>query len=214
MKKICALVLTTAMLLSFAACGKKDQSNVSSQDTTATQQADDNGGETTKAPSADALVLLPGKLVIVNEGDNVPVIKGINVSGNRAGTAEFNSKFPSTDGVRCIFELNEYLEFYLDANETSEIKVFAFKHVEDANEYIENNRFNGAFAHCDLEKPENAADCWGSMYFHPEECEPGYYDLVFVSESNIVAMMQIKIFSEGELSDKSDDELNALMKSF
>ena len=88
MKKICALVLTTAMLLSFAACGKKDQSNVSSQDTTATQQADDNGGETTKAPSADALVLLPGKLVIVNEGDNVPVIKGINVSGNRAGTTE------------------------------------------------------------------------------------------------------------------------------
>lgn len=214
MKKICALVLTTAMLLSFAACGKKDQSNVSSQDTTATQQADDNGGETTKAPSADAPVLLPGKLVIVNEGDNVPVIKGINVAGNRAGTAEFNSKFPGTDGVRCIFELNEYLEFYLDSNETSEIKVYAFKHVEDIIEYIDKYRFGGAVAHCGLEKPENAADCWGSMYFNPEECEPGYYDLVFVSESGIVAMMQIKIFSDGELSDKSDDELNALMKSF
>ena len=32
--------------------------------------------------------------------------------------------------------------------------------------------------------------------------------------SLIVAMMQIKLFSEGELEDKSDDELNALMKSF
>ena len=214
MKKIATIVLACAMIISLSACGQKDQTNVSSQDTKAAQQADNNGGETTKAPSADAPVLLPGKLVIVNEGDNVPVIKGINVAGNRAGTAEFNSKFPSTDGVRCIFELNEYLEFYLDSNETSEIKVYAFKHVEDIIEYIDKYRFGGAVAHCGLEKPENAADCWGSMYFNPEECEPGYYDLVFVSESGIVAMMQIKIFSDGELIDKSDDELNALMKSF
>jgi len=214
MKKICALILSAAMLLSFAACGKKDQTSVTSQDTKAAQQADNNGGETTKAPSADALVLLPGKLVIVNEGDNGPVIKGINVAGNRAGSSEFNSKAPGTDGVRCIFELNEYLEFYLDSNETSGIKVFAFKHIEDANEYIENNRFNGAVAHGDLEKPENTADCWGSFYFNPEDCEPGYYDLVFVADSGIVAMMQIKLFSEDELSAKSDDELSALMKSF
>ena len=53
------------------------------------------------------------------------------------------------------------------------------------------------------------------MYFNPDECEPGYYDLLFVSDDSlIVAMMQIKLFSEGELEGKSDDELNALMKSF
>ena len=214
MKKICSIVLVTAMLFSFASCGKKEKESVSSKDTQATQQVDNNGGETTNKPSADALVLLPGKLEIVTLGDSVPVIKGVNVAGNRAGTTEFNSKMPGTDGLRCIFELNEYLEFYLDSSATK-IKVFGFKHIEDANQYIENGRLNGAAAHCELEKPENAADCWGSMYFNPDECEPGYYDLLFVSDDSlIVAMMQIKLFSAGELEDKSDDELNALMKSF
>ena len=114
MKKICSIVLVTAMLFSFASCGKKEKESVSSKDTQATQQVDNNGGETTNKPSADALVLLPGKLEIVTLGDSVPVIKGVNVAGNRAGTTEFNSKMPGTDGLRCIFELNEYLEFYLD----------------------------------------------------------------------------------------------------
>ena len=166
MKKICSIVLVTAMLFSFASCGKKEKESVSSKDTQATQQVDNNGGETTNKPSADALVLLPGKLEIVTLGDSVPVIKGVNVAGNRAGTTEFNSKMPGTDGLRCIFELNEYLEFYLDSS-ASKIKVFGFKHIEDANQYIENGRLNGAAAHCELEKPENAADCWGSMYFNP-----------------------------------------------
>ena len=215
MKKICALVLTTAMLLSFAACGKKEQTNVSSQETKATQQADNNGGETTKTPSADALVLLPGKLEIVNAGDNGPVIKGVFVSGNVAGSTEFNSQAPGVSGLRCIFEQNEYLEFYLDTDESSGLKVLVYKHADDANVYVDKTQNgDGAVAVWDLNKPEEANGCWGEYYLHPEEVATGYYDLVFTKDGKTVAMMQIKLFKAEELSEKSDDELKGLMKSF
>ncbi len=215
MKKLIALIMVCAMSLAVFACGKKTPATESSKDTKAAQTDDKNGGETTKAPAADALVLLPGKLVIVNEGDNGPVIKGVNIAGNRCGTTEFNSKAPAADGVRCVFELNEYLDFYLDTNETAGLKVFAYKHAEDANIYVDRtNGEDGAAGFCDLNKPEDAADSWGSFYVNPADWQPGYYDLVFTKDGKAVALMQIKYFNEGEIADKSDEELTALMKSF
>ena len=203
------------MSLAVFACGKKTPATESSKDNKAAQTDDKNGGETTKAPSADALVLLPGKLVIVNEGDNGPVIKGVNVAGNICGTTEFNSKAPAADGVRCVFELNEYLDFYLDTNETSGLKVFAYKHAEDANIYVDRtNGEDGAAGFCDLNKPEDAADSWGAFYVNPADWQPGYYDLVFTKDGKAVALMQIKYFNDGEIQGKSDEELTALMKSF
>ena len=203
------------MSLAVFACGKKTPATESSKDTKAAQTEDKNGGETTKAPSADALVLLPGKLVIVNEGDNGPVIKGVTVAGNRCGTYEFNSKAPAADGVRCVFELNEYLDFYLDTNETAGLKVFAYKHAEDANIYVDRtNGEDGAAGFCDLNKPEDAADSWGAFYVNPADWQPGYYDLVFTKDGKAVALMQIKYFNDGEIQGKSDEELTALMKSF
>ncbi|MBQ5519998.1 MAG: hypothetical protein IIT90_07890 [Clostridiales bacterium] len=215
MKKLIALIMVCAMSLAVFACGKKAPATESSKDNKAAQTDDKNGGETTKAPSADALVLLPGKLVIVNEGDNGPVIKGVNVAGNICGTTEFNSKAPAADGVRCVFELNEYLDFYLDTNETSGLKVFAYKHAEDANIYIDRtNGEDGAAGFCDLNKPEDAADSWGAFYVNPADWQPGYYDLVFTKDGKAVALMQIKYFNDGEIQGKSDEELTALMKSF
>ena len=203
------------MSLAVFACGKKTPATESSKDNKAAQTDDKNGGGTTKAPSADALVLLPGKLVIVNEGDNGPVIKGVNVAGNICGTTEFNSKAPAADGVRCVFELNEYLDFYLDTNETSGLKVFAYKHAEDANIYVDRtNGEDGAAGFCDLNKPEDAADSWGAFYVNPADWQPGYYDLVFTKDGKAVALMQIKYFNDGEIQGKSDEELTALMKSF
>ena len=207
--------MVCAMSLAVFAGGKKTPATESSKDNKAAQTEDKNGGETTKAPSADALVLLPGKLVIVNEGDNGPVIKGVTVAGNRCGTTEFNSKAPAADGVRCVFELNEYLDFYLDTNETSGLKVFAYKHAEDANIYVDRtNGEDGAAGFCDLNKPEDAADSWGAFYVNPADWQPGYYDLVFTKDGKAVALMQIKYFNDGEIQGKSDEELTALMKSF
>ena len=219
MKKIVALVLAGAMIFSLSACGKKGQAGgASSQGTTKAQATENNNngsGETTKAPSADALVLLPGKLEIVNAGDNGPVIKGVFVSGNRAGSEDFNSKAPGVSGLRCIFEQNEYLGFYLDTDESSGLKVMVYKHADDANVYVDKtHNGDGTVAAWDLNKPEEVNGSWGEYYLHPEEVAAGYYDLVFAKDGKAVAMMQIKLFKEEELNGKSDDELKGLMKSF
>lgn len=236
MKKLSAFVLTTMMLFSLTACGSKTANTTETKapEAVQTEAAKGNGGDTAKAPSTDApsanapsanapsenapsedaLVLLPGKLEIVN-GGNGPVIKGVTVAGNRSGSTEFNSKAPAADDIRCVFELNEYLDFYLDTDEASGLKVLAYEHVDDANAYIEKTPgSDGAKAGCDLNKPEDAADSWGAFYLNPEDAPAGYYDLVFTKDGKTVAMMQVKMFDEGSLEGKTDDELSALMKDF
>ena len=106
---------------------------------------------------ADAIVLLPGELYIVGD---TPVVKGVCVADNQAGSSDFNSKDPATKGIRCLFELNEWLEFVLDTDGTDSLKVFAYKH------------------------------------------------------DKAVAMMAAKFVTYGSISDKSDDELAPMMKSF
>ena len=121
MKRLCALVLTTAMLLSFASCGKKDTPNdtrvteanhtQTSESTTAVSQENNEpqGSTENSGESFQLGEITPGCMYILKGG---PVISSIALTGNRAGSSVFNSNKTAAAGIRDIFELNEYVDMY------------------------------------------------------------------------------------------------------
>jgi hypothetical protein len=67
---------------------------------------------------------------------------------------------------------------------------------------------------CDLNKDPEAeeSDHWGSFYMHPEETVPGFYDFVFIYNNKVFAVMLTKFYKTEEIYEKSDSELEKLMK--
>ena len=159
-----------------------------------------------------------GKLYFVNlkEGEQ-PIMTGLSLFGNRCGSNDFNHKPFATEGIRSVFELDEWIECYLEANAGAGIKVMVFKHQADQSFYQKNalnNETPGYIQECDLNKDPDAeeTDHWGSFYLHPEEVEPGYYDFVFIYGNKVFATMLTKFYKVDELHDKPDSELEKLMK--
>ena len=222
MKKFIALIISATMLLSLSACNKGKGTPASSNATTKAAAAGEGAGGNTDATKkntdAGAIVLLPGELYQFDkDADGGPVIKGLTVKGNQVGTAEFNAKDPDVKGIRCIFQLNEWVEFYPDTTVTGGIYVYVYKHADDAKVYTDmgfTEEDTKVLATCTLTKPEEAADQWGSLYVNPDNAQPGVYDIVFVKDGKAVAVMKANFFKEGDLDGKSDDDLRAMMKDF
>lgn len=224
MKKIIALIISATMLLSLSACNKGKGTPASSNATTKAAAAGEGTGAggntdaTTKKTDAGAIVLLPGELYQFDkDADGGPVIKGLTLKGNQCGTSEFNAKDPDVKGIRCIFQLNEWVEFYLDTTVNEGIYVYVYKHADDAKVYTDmgfTEEDTKVLATCTLTKPEEAADQWGSLYLNPDSADPGVYDIVFVKDGKAVAVMKANFFKEGDLDGKSDDDLRAMMKDF
>ncbi|MBP5487220.1 MAG: hypothetical protein J6Y06_06295 [Bacteroidales bacterium] len=178
--------------------------------------ASKNANAAVSFQTQDTLVL--GKLYFVDlkEGEQ-PVMTALSLFGDRCGTENFNNKPCSTDGIRSIFELNEWIEFHPQATTTSGIKVMVFMHKEDRGFYLQNTldgETPGYIQECDLNKDPNEEETyhWGSFYLNPEEVNPGYYDFVFVYDNKVFATMLTHFFQEEELLDKSDSELEKLME--
>ena len=222
MKKLIALIISATMLLSLSACNKGKgtpaPANATTKAAAAGEGAGGNTDATKKNADAGAIVLLPGELYQFDkDADGGPVIKGLTVKGNQVGTVEFNAKDPDVKGIRCIFQLNEWVEFYPDTTVTGGIYVYVYKHADDAKVYTDmgfTEEDTKVLATCTLEKPEEAANQWGSLYVNPDNAQPGVYDIVFVKDGKAVAVMKANFFKEGELDGKSDDELRAMMKDF
>lgn len=164
--------------------------------------------------SQDTVVL--GKLYFVNVKDGEqPVMTALSLYGDRCGSTDFNNKPSSSDGIRSVFELNEWLEFHPQATAGSGIKVMVFMHKDDQGFYLQNSLDDetpGYIQECDLNKdPDEETQHWGSFYLHPEEVNPGYYDFVFIYNNQVFATMLTHFFKEDEISDKSDSELEKLM---
>ena len=124
----------------------------------------------------DTMVL--GKLYFVNlkEGEQ-PVMTALSLFGNRCGSESFNHKPYATEGIRSVFELDEWIEFHPKAN-ASAIKVMVFTHKADQSFYTKNSlndKTPGYIQECELNKdPESEeTDSWGSFYLHPDEVSPG-----------------------------------------
>lgn len=224
MKKFIALIISATMLLSLSACNKGKGTPASSNATTKAAAAGEGAGAggntdaTKKNTDAGAIVLLPGELYQFDkDADGGPVIKGLTLKGNQCGTSEFNAKDPDVKGIRCIFQLNEWAEFYLDSAVAEGLRVYVYKHADDAKVYTDmgfTEEDTKVLATCTLTKPEEAADQWGSLYLNPENAQPGVYDIVFVKDGKAVAVMKANFFKEGDLDGKSDDDLRAMMKDF
>lgn len=159
-----------------------------------------------------------GKLYFVNlkEGEQ-PIMTGLSLYGNRCGSHDFNQKPYATEGIRSVFELDEWIEFHPQTNAETGIKVMVFKHKADQGFYQKNalnDETPDYIQECDLNKDPEAEETshWGSFYLHPEEFEPGYYDFVFIYNNKVFATMLTKFFKPDELLEKPDSDLEKLMK--
>ena len=160
-----------------------------------------------------------GKLYFVNqkkEGEQ-PIITGLSLFGNRCGSVDFNKKPYAAEGIRSVFELDEWIEFYPQTNAKTGIKVMVFKHKADQGFYSKNtlnDETPGYIQECELNKDPDAEESshWGSFYLHPEKVEPGYYDFVFIYNNKVFAIMVTRFYKPDALYQKSDSELEKLMK--
>ena len=159
-----------------------------------------------------------GKLNYMNlkEGEQ-PIMTGLTLAGNRCGAKEFNNKPAATEGIRAVFELDEWVEFYPETNAGTGIKVMVFKHNADQGFYLKNalnDETPGYIQELDLNKDPDAEENahWGSFYLHPDEVEPGLYDFVFIHDNKVFATMLTKFYKNDELTDKSDSDLEKLME--
>ena len=136
----------------------------------------------------------------------------MSISGNRSGTAEFNSKEPATEGIRCVFELDEYVGVTPDTDETR-VSVYVFKHREDQSSYGKTDLSDpGDECVTVFESERNEDGYWGEFYLNPEDADPGYYDFVFAVRGKAVASLVTRFYAPDELGDKTDAELEKLMR--
>lgn len=175
-----------------------------------------NGVNANAEQVQDTTVL--GKLYFVNlkEGEK-PVMTALSLTGNRCGSEVFNSKPFAAEGIRSVFELDEWIEFHPKASVGGGIKVMFFKHQADQSFYLTkplNDKTPGYIQEHELNKDPEAEENnhWGSFYLHPEEVAPGYYDFVFLYKGKVFAIMPTHFYKPDEIYGKSDSELEQLMK--
>ena len=222
MKRFLIFLLASVMIFSLVSCGGKsgggdpsENPSVSVPDGGQTASSDATVSETvsdTVAPAENALI--PGTLFQLDE--EKPVVLGLSLSGNRSGTAEFNSADPAVEGIRCIFELNEWVEITPDTDAQDGLAVWVFRHREDPEEYRSaalSDESDGFAAYCELPFDPDAEPgaSRGSFYLNPEDCEAGYYDLVFSLDGNATAVLLTRFYNEYELESKTDEELAQIM---
>ena len=210
MKKIA--VLLAAGLAMFSTVNFNNGANVN-----ATNSAiiDVNSIAANTSQTQDTMVL--GKLYFVNlnEGEQ-PIMTALSLFGNRCGSEAFNNKPFATEGIRSVFELDEWIEFHPQASAKSGIKIMVFTHKADQSFYLKNSLNDntpGYNQECDLNKDPNEEENshWGSFYLHPEEVNPGYYDFVFIYKNKVFATMLTHFFKPDEIWEKTDSELEELM---
>ena len=61
---------------------------------------------------------------------------GLSLNGNRCGSEDFNNKPFTAEGIRSVFELNEWIEFHPQSDAQTGIKVMVFKHNADQSAYL------------------------------------------------------------------------------
>lgn len=218
MKKIIAISLALIMFLGLCACGAKSDETPSTTAAPVNGQSEEVGEESTQPAEIIAgEAKLTGKLNYITLDDrDSSVLRGVHVYGNRAGSSEFNLKDPATEGLRCIYELNEYVGVDLDIEKSDDVKVWILRHRDD-QKFYETADFSdetpGYVQCCEVldyaDTPES--NLWGEFYLNPDDCEAGYYDFVFVYEGKAIATLLTRFYEQGALENKTDAELTELM---
>ncbi len=218
MKKLLTIALILALVLGLTACG-------CAANNAGTHPGADPGGQTDPANTPDEPGTVPGdpqaaqldgtlRFIELKDRD-AHILRGVRISGNRAGSEEFNSKAPATEGIRCVFELNEYVAALPDTDVTSGLQVYVLQHREDQKSYQAaqfSDEMPGFAALYSMEQREG--DDWGEFYLNPEDAQPGYYDFVFVYEGKAIAILLTRFYDEGQLENLTDKELYECMNSW
>jgi hypothetical protein len=224
MKRIVAIILAAIMVLVLVSCGNsgnKGNTDTTNKGTTTTTNStgDKDTTKTTETSENPSGAKLTASLNVINLDDrDSSILRGVTIKGNCAGTADYNSRESSLTDVRCIFEINEWIDFYPDTDAQYYLRVWVLKHRDD-QEYYNKCKFSDLMpnfaSYCDLHYPvdeENPDEhSWGSFYLNKDDCETGYYDFVFTYEGKAIAVLQTRFYGENELTTKSDAELEALM---
>ena len=222
MKKVLCALLALAMVISLAACGKKnDTSEKKDVDTSSQAQSVETTAEPseseTQADATQAQVepMVPGTLYQLNEEEGKdPVILGVGLDGNRSGEAGgINGRAPSFDNIRSVFELNEWISIRLDTDKTEGIKAYVIPHQDDPATLTDSfiAALDDKTPFVELKAPEGDAVSWGELSVNPEDWQPGSYDLVLTDGMKPVARVLIELYKENDLASKSDAELQKLM---
>ncbi len=235
MKKITAFLTVMAIVCCLAACGKASDTgnsgNSSSSGNSGTSQQSGNGnasqtgnssqtGNASQSSNTAEPAKLNGKIDIIDLDDrDASVLRGVRIIGNCAGNYDnINGKESSLNDVRCIFELNEWVDFYPDTDAEYYLRVWILKHRDD-KEYYNKCKFSDLMpsfvSFCDLHYPVDSDTPedwpWGSFYLNPDDCEPGYYDFIFTYEGKAIGVLMTRFYKSAELGEKSGAELEALM---
>lgn len=194
MNKFLAILLCALMLLSFAAC-KGGDAKPANTDPSA------SGDQETTEESFET-----GRLYLTLFSSRHE-IKGLRLSGNRAGN-EINNKEPALMGIRAVFELDEWIEYELSYGDSEKgaCVVYLCPH-RDFHLYKNADLDEAALYRAERTFEEGVTE---SFYVNPEDAGEGYYDLLFVTEGQILAYTVIHLYPQDALMDKTDAELEAM----
>ncbi|MBQ9910103.1 MAG: hypothetical protein IJM50_01110 [Lachnospiraceae bacterium] len=230
MKRTALLLASVLLVFTMAACGKNNDpagssangntpgGNGSSPAGTESNAPDQSGG----AQNGDVQhAMVPGTLNFVNLKDGeTPVLKALRLDGNLAGEGDrgdgkgFNYKPASTEDIRAIFELNEWVSVYPET-EKADLGLWVFTHREDQSSYKDltlSDVVAGYVTFVDLARPEDPENPWGEFYLNPAEVKDGFFDLVFTVNAKPVATLLTRFYNENELTTKTDAELEQIQK--
>ena len=225
-KKSLCVLFAICMVFGLAACaGSSSQSQAG---TAADQNSGAASGSVTASDAAntnaDVNSVAGASLEQLNLVDGAsPVIRSVALDGNRAGKSieeggrVINGRALSSNNIRSIFELNEWVSIRMDASEKSGMSAVIVPHVDDSaaftDSFVDGIPENAARVELNVpENPDDSMASWGEMYLHVDYWQPGDYDLVFLSGSKPVARVNLKFYREEELANLSDAELEKLMK--
>lgn len=229
MKKIYSLIAVGVLALALTGCGKNNDSpslskfDGNANKTESSNESNENsesaavGEDGTPVNSEEEAENIPvnanlGKLNFIGDAS---VLRGVSLAGVCAGSEDYNSKPAGTENIRSIFEMNEWVKFYLDASVEEGIQVWLMKNRKDQDSYKTetiSESSKGYVKHCQLSHGEySEVDYWGITYLDSELDKKGYYDLVFTYEDKTIATMLVKFYETGSLQDKTDEELDEMV---
>lgn len=223
-KHFSSLMLAAALTLTLSACSKspapqpetkqtQEQTGAAAEPASAKTEQPQAAEKKADQPAEQTMIL--GRLYQINlpEGQT-PLIKGVKITGNQSGSG-INGLPCAGDGIRSVFNLDEWMNFSLDTGIPAgeKIGIYAFVHNPDPSAYDKGLPGEPA-AKAEGEVPA-AWDDEHTMNFYVfhENYQPGYYDIVFVHNDKPLAKMMVKLFKESELNEKNDAELMELMQN-
>ncbi len=211
MKKALLVSLIVALLFSLVACKTADVEQELVAEVVEEPVAEEPDEQITPVDldiKGLAGANVPGVLYQLEDGE--PVIRGISLCGNRA---YMELTEPATDNIRFVFELSEWVSIFVDTDQNEGISVRVVKHEDDSSVYVE-AYFDEAeiYAYCEINKPEEAEECWGDFNVSADE-QTGFYDLVFVDneDNKPLALIILDFFKETELEKYSETQLSQIM---